>query len=228
MAAEAFRTGYDLASSWSREKLDIYFWLNATPEPSRATPYQFIEMGELGSGLFNPQEFWSLDANVGLHFTSAQRWYRIDPLVLDLDGDGIETVGVNLSSPILFDHNADGIRTGTGWIAADDGLLVLDRNGNGLIDNGTELFGDATPLPDGTTAADGFAALAPLDANGDGSVDAADPQFADLRLWRDLDQDAATDAGELHPLASLGIARASAKARDLWEAANDDRFAVAA
>jgi hypothetical protein len=83
---------------------------------------------------------------VSSFFTSAQRFvFRRDPLILDLDGDGIETVGVDPNNPILFDHDGDGIKNGTGWVKPDDGFLVLDRNGNGVIDNGTELFGDSTP-----------------------------------------------------------------------------------
>jgi hypothetical protein len=92
-------------------------------------------------------------------FNFARNWIaRYDPLVLDLDGDGIETVGVNATTHILFDHNNDGIKTGTGWVNGDDGLLVLDRNGNGVIDNGSELFGDGT-MVNGVKATDGFSAL---------------------------------------------------------------------
>lgn len=92
-----------------------------------------------------------------------------DPLVLDLDGDGIEAIGIDPSRPILFDHDGDGTRNATGWIGSDDGLLVLDRNGNGLIDSGRELFGDQTlrdkPAADGsTTFANGYEALAAQDA----------------------------------------------------------------
>ena len=86
---------------------------------------------------------------------------RRDPLVLDLDGDGIETVSA--TGAVLFDHDGDGVRSGTGWISSDDGILVLDRNGNGLIDSGRELFGADTVLSDGSTATSGFAALADLD-----------------------------------------------------------------
>ena len=101
-----------------------------------------------------------------------------DPLTLDLDADGIETTGINPATPILFDHAGTGVKTATGWLKPDDAFLVLDRNANGTIDSGKELFGDATPLATGGTASDGFAALAQEDTNLDGLVNAADAHFA--------------------------------------------------
>lgn len=81
--------------------------------------------------------------SINTNFTAAQHFvHRRAPLTLDLDGDGIETVPPNATNPILFDHDGDGVKSGTGWIKPDDGFLVLDRNGNGTIDDGTELFGD--------------------------------------------------------------------------------------
>jgi len=131
---------------------------------------------------------------------------RKDPLILDLDGDGVETTGPgDPSRSIYFDATGAGIPTLTGWVKADDAFLALDRNGNGRIDNGQELFGDATPLAFGGNAIDGFDALAQEDTNSDGWVDAADLRFADLRLWRDLDQDGVSDEGELFTLADVGV-----------------------
>ena len=140
-------------------------------------------------------------------FDSAQTWMppRVDPLALDLDGDGIETVAQGGWDGVLFDQNNDGVKTGTGWLSGDDGFLTLDRNGNGRIDNGTELFGDNTQLSNGETAADGFAALADLDTNQDGTIDANDAEFNDLRVWQDLNQDGISQAEELRTLAELGI-----------------------
>jgi len=137
-------------------------------------------------------------------FSDAKKWtWPRDPIILDLDGDGLETVG--LASNIHFDFDADGVLTKTGWAGKDDALLVWDRNANGSIDTGAELFGDFTVLPNGSLAPNGFAALAALDANGDGILDATDPAFAELRLWRDTDQEGVTGAGELIPLQDAGI-----------------------
>lgn len=131
---------------------------------------------------------------------------RRDPLTLDLDGDGLETTAIAATNPILFDHDGDGIKNGTGWVKPDDGFLVRDVNGNGTIDNGRELFGDSTIKSNGQTAKDGFDALADLDSNLDGKIDSLDTQFANLRIWRDLNQDGISQTGELFTLASLNIA----------------------
>jgi hypothetical protein len=92
-------------------------------------------------------------------------------LVLDLDGDGIESVGLNAINPLMFDLTGTGVKTSVGWIKPDDGFLVLDRNGNGTIDGGAELFGDATPLSGGGTASNGFTALTDLDSLNIAAVD---------------------------------------------------------
>ncbi|QHE85153.1 calcium-binding protein [Hydrogenophaga sp. BPS33] len=124
-------------------------------------------------------------------------------MVLDLDGDGLELTAA--SSNLLFDHDADGIKTGTGWAAADDGFLVRDLNGNGLIDSGHELFGDSTLKRDGQRARNGFDALADLDTNADGQITSADAAWSQLQVWRDLNQDGFSQSNELHWLDALNI-----------------------
>ena len=160
-------------------------------------------------------------------FGDAQRSVpRRDPLTLDLDGDGLETVGFDPSHPVYFDHDLNGVKEGTGWVKPDDGFLVLDRNGNGVIDNGAELFGDHTPLTAGGFAVDGFGALAQEDTNADGKVDASDARFTNLRIWRDLNQNGISEAGELTTLAEQNIAAINvAKTANSQTLANGNQIA---
>jgi len=126
------------------------------------------------------------------------------PIILDLNGDGvIRTVGMGAS--VFFDHAADGFAERTGWVAPGDGLLVWDRNANGAIDSGRELFGSETLLPNGIKAVNGFKALKAFDANGDGVIDANDPVFAQLRVWLDADTNGRTADGELLTLEEAGV-----------------------
>ncbi|MFX5053633.1 hypothetical protein ABTC30_20370, partial [Acinetobacter baumannii] len=76
-----------------------------------------------------------------------------------LDGDGIETIAHNKLNGALFDNDADGLKTATGWVSPHDGLLVFDRNADGIINDGTEVFGDNTYLKNGEKAEHGFDAL---------------------------------------------------------------------
>ena len=177
-----------------------------------ALAVQFTPLGRAGQYLFYVAravgviqllKFTSDNAHAA-EFNRAKSWtWPRDPIILDLDGDGLETVG--LAGNVYFDHDGDGVLTQTGWAGANDALLVWDRNGNGAIDTGAELFGDFTPMPNGTLAPNGFAALAALDSNGDGVIDASDPAFHELKLWRDTSQDGKTDSGELSSLADAGI-----------------------
>jgi hypothetical protein len=147
---------------------------------------------------------FSINSETNTSFLDALNFIqRRDPLTLDLDGDGIETVSAN--SGITFDFDGDGLKTGTGWVKGDDGFLVLDRNGNGTIDNGSELFGVDTVKSNGQKATDGFDALRDLDSNGDGVFDAQDAAFSDVRVWQDLNQDGIAQSSELKSLADHHI-----------------------
>ncbi|MBH8574955.1 hypothetical protein I8752_18425, partial [Nostocaceae cyanobacterium CENA369] len=127
-----------------------------------------------------------------------------DPLVLDLDGDGIELVSLEQSTA-QFDLNADGFREQTGWVKGDDGILALDANSDGKINDITELFGDAVT--------DGFTELATLDSNNDKVIDSRDTQFSKLQIWQDFNQNGITDFGELKTLTQLGIKSLSLNAQ---------------
>ena len=124
--------------------------------------------------------------------------------MLDLNGDGVQTLAQ--SSGVQFDLLADGRPVQSGWVSPQDGLLALDRNHDGRITDGSELFGSSTQLADGNRAADGYEALRELDSNGDGMISSADAAFADLRVWVDTNSNALSETGELRSLASLHIA----------------------
>ncbi len=93
---------------------------------------------------------------------------RVDPIVLDVSGLGITTKSVD--DGVYYDLDNNGFAEKTGWIDTKSGILVLDKDTNGYIETGNELFGDRTILDDGTTASSGFAALAALDSNHDGVI----------------------------------------------------------
>jgi hypothetical protein len=127
------------------------------------------------------------------------------PLVLDLNGDGVQTT--HLAGNVQFDLRADGHKVSTGWTTGGDGLLALDVNGDGQINNGSELFGSSFRLPDGSLARDGFEALSSLDSNHDNVISGADKLFASLQVWVDANQDGISQKGEMHSLSDLGITK---------------------
>ncbi|PHM16873.1 MAG: hypothetical protein CJD30_09285 [Sulfuricurvum sp. PD_MW2] len=126
------------------------------------------------------------------------------PIILDLNHDGITSVSLD-DSYTYFDYAADGLKEHTAWIEKGDALLIRDINNDGIINDGSELFGDRTKLADGTLASDGYSGLAQYDTNNDGVIDKNDANFSQLKLWKDTNQNGKTDVGELVDLSVAGV-----------------------
>jgi hypothetical protein len=123
------------------------------------------------------------------------------PLVLSFD-----------RAPVVFTHPAGGFdvvgrgaSVDTDWVSSATPWLAIDLDGNGRVDDGAELFGSMTMLPNGRRAEQGFQALAALDADGDGRITRKDPAFATILTWRDRNQDRRSDAGETTTLEAEGV-----------------------
>ena len=142
-------------------------------------------MNELGEA----EDYDWIIEDVGYGFTT--------PIVIDLNGDGVQTTSV-IESSTHFDLTGDGILERTGWLSPFDGFLVHDRNRNRKIDGIEEMFG-------GSQAGAGYAKLKSFDENLDGVVNKLDRDFQALRIWQDENSNGQTDRGELHRLGDFGI-----------------------
>jgi hypothetical protein len=119
------------------------------------------------------------------------------PIAIDLNGDGVRTVSLRDSTG-RFDLLNTGHAIRSGWLSGSDGFLAIDANGNGRIDDRSELFGGQI--------GEGFARLASFDSNRDGVVDANDARFSELLIWQDSNGNHQTDSGELRSLTQAGLA----------------------
>ena len=185
----------DTVDSW------IHKAYNAYGSSSRGTSVSSLTRVEFSSiSLQTLSNVNSTNVNVSLSSlsvdTSIVRWQGndsvnlVDPLIIDLGGDGVELSDDTFS----FDLDADGESDQISRPKGNSGFLALDKNGDGIINDGTELFG--------TQNGDGFKDLARYDSNGDGKIDKDDPIYDKLRIWK---PGANGDQGELIGLGEVGI-----------------------
>jgi Ca2+-binding RTX toxin-like protein len=133
------------------------------------------------------------------HFTD-QTVSLASPIVLDLDGDGVNLLGKGAGT--TFDWDGDGVADRTGWTSGHDGILMLDRNGDGVLNGASEL----TFVGDKEGARSDLDGLSAFDSNGDGILSAGDARFADFHVWIDGNGNGLADAGELKTLNEAGVA----------------------
>ena len=125
----------------------------------------------------------------------------VTPIVLDLDGDGALDLTHLSESGVETDVNNDGTLDQIGWVGARDGLLGLDRNGDGTI-TAVEEISFVEDLPGAQTDLEGLAAF---DTDGNGLLDGGDERFADFRVWQDVNQDGISQVDELRTLEEAGL-----------------------
>lgn len=218
---------YEVYDFFGREKNPVAWWNGL---PSDSVVYQEFSEWFIRTYNNDPQDLirigleqnyldWFIRAYFNVPQSQSIRAYfgnaktAQSPLILDLDGDGIETTPINDGT--YFDHDGNGFAEQTGLTWSDDGILVWDRNNDGRINDGIELFGDQTLLKNGSRAANGFQALAEWDDNADGKVDANDAIWSNLKVWQDYGEDGISSPDELWGLSDLGIASMSTGRRGI-------------
>ena len=171
---------------------------------------------ELSSDMDKILDKWALNDNFGSQDLS------LPPVVLDLNGNGITSTPLD-NSQAYFDYINDGRRNKTAWIEKGDGILAVDINKDGIINNSFELFGSNSKLKNGTYAKDGVQALKDFDSDNNGVIDERDERFGELLLWQD-NGDGKCGKDEVKSLKELGISSISLKTTEDTQSENGNKI----
>lgn len=212
----------DTLDSWIRKAYDAYGSSSSNSTSiSSLTRVEFSSLSLQTLSNVNSSNLSSVNVSIVSMNTSIVRWQEgtdsvnlVDPLIIDLGGDGVELSDDTFS----FDLDADGESDQISRPKGNSGFLALDKNGDGIINDGTELFG--------TQNGDGFKDLAHYDSNGDGKIDKDDPIYDKLRIWK---PGANGDQGELIGLGEVGIGAIYLDAKNneqLMQSANGETLGV--
>jgi len=171
-------------------------------------------------GCFTPPPNWTWqECTTGSHCTNTGDWAcnPTSPIIIDTRGEGFHLTDVTHGVKFSFLPGEPAVQTSWTDPAFSNGFLVLDRNGDGVINDGTELFGNLTLQPPSATP-NGYLALAVFDdpangGNGNGFIDPGDAIYDKLRVWIDVNHNGISEPGELHTLRELGIVRIDLKYR---------------
>ncbi|QLA17373.1 hypothetical protein [Desulfolutivibrio sulfoxidireducens] len=198
VAATLTGNAYDSYLDWIRTTQFPGMQVEDSPSPRRLQ--QIIDQmnpDPLPSKVFGTVSD-TLQASQSAYSSAMNSFSPGDPLLFDLNGDGVNTVSLN-DSKAFFDIDGDGFAERTEWASGNDGMLAVDANENGLIDDVSEFFGN-------DTAANGIAKLKSYDLNSDNRIDANDSVFSHFKIWQDANENGITDSGELKTLADWNIA----------------------
>lgn len=175
-----------------------------------------VNLSDLGKKLSNALQKLELEENVeeitityekleyqSIEVTQQGNVEEAEPLILDLNGNGLELSDVRDGDGVKFDITGDGVQEKVSWAKANDGFLVYDRNKNNVIDSGKELFGDQHG------AKNGFEELAKFDSDSNGTINDDDEIYSELKVWQDRNQNGYSEESELSSLKDLKISEIS-------------------
>ncbi|MEA5550939.1 hypothetical protein VB713_08105 [Anabaena cylindrica UHCC 0172] len=178
---------------WSSVDDNIYHWLERNIDYLVNNSILINNSDEIFWTKEKREEFF-LNSNSGL-------LERIDPVILDLNNDGIKLISLD-DSNIFFDMDGDGYTENTGWVSAKDGILTVDINLDGTINSIEEIFSEKFG---GNKFNSGLQALATFDSNKDSIISSQDTRFSEILIWQDLNQNGISESNELSNLESAGI-----------------------